>query len=75
MTRALNTTQKEAHSAVKSNKNRAFSPVVTTDEVAAELDVDAEAAFALLSEVEAEDYVSKKPVGEEPADPGQYVWW
>lgn len=59
-------TPEDADRVVKCETNRVYNPVVSTEEVAQELDISSEKAFELLEEAPRPD---GKPVGE------SHVWW
>lgn len=59
-------TPEDADSVVKREKNQAYNPAVSTEEVAQELGISTEEAFELL---EAAPRPSGKPVGD------THIWW
>ncbi|WP_158055322.1 hypothetical protein [Halorussus halophilus] len=57
---------KDAGWVVKSERNKVYNPVVSTEEVAEELGISTEEAFELLEEA---PRPSGKPIGD------THVWW
>jgi DNA-directed RNA polymerase specialized sigma subunit len=59
-------TPRDADQVVRMEKNSAYNPAVSTEEVAEELEISTEEAFDLLEEA---SRPSGKPVGD------SHVWW
>lgn len=63
----------EATRVVKRHTNRVYSPILSSEEVAAHLSVDESTAREALEVSEETGYISKKRVGD--ADDAPLVWW
>lgn len=63
---SLDATPEDADRVVKVETNRVYNPVVSTEEVAEELEISTEEAFELLEEA---PRPSGKPVGD------THIWW
>ena len=66
MSEAREVTPRDADKVVKREKNSAYNPVVSTEEVALELEVSVEEAYELLDEA---------PRPQQKAIGSSHVWW